>query len=83
VQPPPTKLVESLALPVGKKKCTETAHAGADAKFDYTVTYPSGDVKSETFRSHYKPWQAVCLIGVSKLSSTSTTDGLSSPDATP
>ncbi len=83
VQPPPTKLVESLDLPVGKKKCTETAHAGADAKFDYSVTYASGEVKSETFHSHYKPWQAVCLIGVSKLSSSSTSDGLSSPDATP
>ena len=62
------KLVETLSLPPGKKKCTETAHAGADAEFTYTVTYPNGEVKTEVFKSHYRPWQAVCLIGVEKLS---------------
>lgn len=66
--PPPMKLVETLSLPPGKKKCTETAHAGADAEFTYTVTYPNGEVKTEVFKSHYRPWQAVCLIGVEKLS---------------
>lgn len=66
--PPPMKLIETLDLPPGKKKCTESAHAGADAEFTYTVTYPSGEVKEEVFRSHYRPWQAVCLIGVEKLS---------------
>lgn len=68
VSPPPMKLIETLDLPPGKKKCTETAHAGADASFTYTVTMPSGEVKKETFRSHYRPWQAVCLIGVETLS---------------
>lgn len=76
VSPPPMKLVETLELPPGKKKCTETAHAGADAQFTYTVTYTSGEVKKETFRSHYRPWQAVCLVGVEKLSTSSTEAGL-------
>ncbi len=68
VPPPPMKLVETLELAPGKKKCTEIAHAGADASFVYTVTSPTGEVKKETFRSHYRPWQAVCLVGVEKLS---------------
>ncbi len=70
-QPPPTKFIETLSLPPGRKKCTERAHAGADADFTYTVTYPNGSVKNnknKVFHSHYRPWQAVCLIGVKKLS---------------
>ncbi|OGL73708.1 hypothetical protein A3E39_01910 [Candidatus Uhrbacteria bacterium RIFCSPHIGHO2_12_FULL_60_25] len=66
--PPPGKLVETLDLPPGKKKCTEIAHAGADAEFTYTVTYADGTEKKEVFRSHYRPWQAICLVGVEKLS---------------
>ena len=67
VQPAPTRITPTLSLPVGKKKCSEVAHAGADAAFTYTVTYPSGEVKQVVFHSHYKPWQAVCLLGVDKL----------------
>ncbi len=67
VSPAPMKIVETLDLKPGVKKCTETAHAGADAEFSYTVTYPNGEVKSEIFKSHYRPWQAVCLVGVEKL----------------
>lgn len=66
--PPETKLVETLDLKPGQKKCTEVAHAGADAEFTYKVTYGDGTVKEEVFRSHYRPWQAVCLVGVEKLS---------------
>ncbi|MDF1496724.1 MAG: VanW family protein [Patescibacteria group bacterium] len=63
---PPTKLIETTDLAPGKKKCTESAHAGADAKFSTTITYADGQVREETFLSHYRPWQAVCLIGVEK-----------------
>ncbi len=66
--PPAAKLIETLDLPVGKKKCTERAHAGADAAFTYTVTYSDGTVKTQEFLSHYRPWGEVCLIGVEKLS---------------
>lgn len=68
VQPPPKKIVETLDLPPGKTKCTETAHPGADADLTYTVTYADGTSHQEIFHSHYKPWQAVCLVGVEKLS---------------
>jgi len=68
-KPDPTKLVETLDLPVGEKKCTEHAHNGADAYFDYTVTYPDETVIEKRFTSHYVPWREVCLIGVEKLSS--------------
>ncbi len=67
VSPPPKKIIETLDLPVGKEKCTESAHAGADAEFDYTVTYANGTSTKRTFKSHYKPWQAVCLRGVAEL----------------
>lgn len=66
--PPPTTFIETTDLPVGQKKCTESAHAGADAEFTYTVTYPNGETKQEIFKSHYRPWGAVCLIGVEKIS---------------
>jgi len=66
VKPPATKFLETEDLPVGEKKCTEHAHDGADAEFIYTVTYPTGEVKQETFKSHYIPWREICLIGVPK-----------------
>ncbi len=66
--PEPTKLIETLDLPPGEKKCTEKAHNGADAYFDYRVIYPGGEIKGKRFTSHYVPWQEVCLVGVEKLS---------------
>jgi len=64
VKPGPTKLVETTDLAPGVKKCTERAHTGADAEFTRTITRANGEKESETFTSHYKPWQEVCLIGV-------------------
>lgn len=83
VKPAPTKIIETDKLKPGEKKCTESAHAGADAYFDYTVEYPKSnppeavkeklknqeEIKDEDytlktrFKSHYVPWQAVCLVG--------------------
>ena len=63
VAAPPTKLIPTTDLPVGVKKCSESAHAGASASFDYAVAYADGTYKKETFTSYYKPWGAVCLIG--------------------
>jgi len=68
VKPEPTKIIETLDLKPGEKKCTERAHNGADAYFDYKVTYGSGEIKAKRFSSHYVPWQEVCLLGVEKLS---------------
>ncbi len=71
-KPLPPKYTETLSLPPGQKKCTELSHNGADAFFDYTVTYPDGTVKQKRFTSHYVPWREVCLIGVKTLSASST-----------
>lgn len=68
VSPPPTKLIETTDLAPGVKKCTETAHAGATAQIDYTIEHTDGQSKKVTFTSVYRPWQAVCLIGVAALS---------------
>jgi vancomycin resistance protein YoaR len=64
VKPKPTKIVETFDLPPGEKKCTESAHNGADAYFDYIIIYNNGETKERRFNSHYIPWQEVCLIGV-------------------
>jgi len=75
-KPAPAKYIETLDLAVGEKKCTEHAHNGADAYFDYKVIYPKTKnqekqkIKETRFKSHYVPWRAVCLIGVEKLSTT-------------
>lgn len=61
-----TKMIETEDLKPGEKKCTERAHNGADAYFKRTVSWPEGvgrEKIEETFRSHYVPWQAVCLVG--------------------
>ncbi len=68
VSPGPTKLVETTDLAPGQKKCTERAHTGADAEFTRTITSANGETTVDTFTSHYKPWQEVCLIGVEELS---------------
>ncbi len=68
VKPGPTRLIETLDLKPGEKKCIEKAHTGADAEFRRTVIYPNGEQKVDVFKSHYKPWQEVCLVGVEKLS---------------
>ncbi len=68
VRPGTTKLIETTDLAPGEKNCLESAHAGADAEFTRTITYTDGEQTSETFTSHYKPWRAVCLVGVEELS---------------
>jgi len=72
-KPAATKIIESTDLKPGEKKCTEKAHNGADAYFDYTVTYLNGDIKTNRFKSHYVPWQEVCLIGVATSTPITTT----------
>lgn len=83
VKPAPTKIVETLDLKPGVKKCTESSHNGADAYFDYSVTYPNGEVKDQRFSSHYVPWRAVCLLGVEKLTEPSTEPDTQSASSTP
>lgn len=73
-KPPPTKIIETEELEPGEKKCTEHAVDGADTHFDYTVEYPDGIIKEETFFSHYRPWQEVCLLGVEATSTPEAVD---------
>ncbi len=68
VAAPPTKIVETTDLPPGTKKCTESAHAGVKAYFDRFITRADGTKDEERFHSTYRPWQAVCLVGVESLS---------------
>lgn len=76
VKPEPTKIIESDSLKPGEKKCTESSHNGADAYFDYKVIYPEGStstpIQERRFKSHYVPWQGVCLIGKAAVVATST-----------
>jgi len=74
VSPAPTKIIETTELAVGEKKCTESAHDGADAYFDYSVKYPNGELKEERFASHYIPWRAVCLVGVEEIATSTIED---------
>ncbi len=78
-KPGPIKMVESTELKPGEKKCTENAHNGADAYFDYNVIYKDGRTEKKRFSSHYRPWQAVCLIGATSRSA-STTQETALPD---
>lgn len=83
VKPPAKKLIETTDLKPGQIKCTEKAHNGADAYFDYIVTYASGEAKNKRFNSHYVPWQEVCLVGKETASSTATsTTATTTPQAT-
>jgi vancomycin resistance protein YoaR len=81
VKPEPPKIIETLDLKPGVKKCTEHAHNGADAYFDYKVTYVDGTVKEKRFSSHYVPWQEVCLLGVKELTPPPDTMASSTPTA--
>ena len=87
VKPKPTKYIETTELAPGKERCTESAHNGADAYFDYKVVYPEAatttPVHERRFSSHYVPWQKVCLIGAENLTASSTpTTGVASSSTT-
>ncbi|MFA6526231.1 MAG: VanW family protein [Candidatus Buchananbacteria bacterium] len=74
--PPPTKTVETTDLAPGVKKCTESSHKGISASFNYIVNYADGRNATTTFTSIYKPWQAVCLVGVAAIGVSSSTGNL-------
>lgn len=71
IAPPPTKLINTTDLKPGEKKCTESAHDGLKARFNYTIIYADGTKKEKTFYSIYRPWQEVCLVGVEKVEESS------------
>ncbi|MDP3244190.1 MAG: VanW family protein [bacterium] len=67
IKPPAKKIIETLNLKPGATKCTEKAHIGSDASFVYKVSYLDGQIKEKEFKSRYRPWQEVCLLGVKEL----------------
>src|SRR3989338_839059 len=73
-KPPSKKIIPTTELPEGEEKCTERAHDGADTEFTYTVIYSDGPKKEKIFKSHYRPWQEVCLLGVKELPPAPSTD---------
>jgi vancomycin resistance protein YoaR len=77
--PGETKYIKTEDLKVGETKCIETAHNGADADLKRVITFVDGTIKEEGWHSHYRPWQAVCLVGVEKgtLTATSTAETIS------
>jgi len=64
VKPGPPIYIKTTDLPPGKKKRIEMSHNGADTEFVRKITYPDGRVKKEIWKSHYKPWREVWLVGV-------------------
>lgn len=50
-------------LPVGQTKQVDWAAVGANVSFTRTVTRDGQTLINETFRSNYRPWQAVYLVG--------------------
>lgn len=66
ISPPPKKEILTTSLAPGKVRCTERPHAGATAVFTYAVTYPDGQVKEQEFKSVYRPWGEVCMVGATQ-----------------
>ncbi|MDD5569233.1 MAG: VanW family protein [Candidatus Pacebacteria bacterium] len=64
VRPGTVKMVKTRNLPSGQTSCPYPAYQGADAYFDYRVTYPDGTVKEQKFESHYIPRAKTCYVGI-------------------
>lgn len=62
--PPPELRQEDPTLPKGEVKQVDFAAWGANVYFTRQVANKNGDLLiNETFRSNYRPWQAVYLVG--------------------
>ncbi|MFN3301441.1 MAG: VanW family protein [Patescibacteria group bacterium] len=68
VPPGPPRYIETEELKPGEKKKVEKAVAGADTEFTRIITYPNGERKEEVWKSHYRPWPEVWLIGKESIS---------------
>ncbi len=61
--PPPELRQDDPNLPKGEVKQVDWAAAGANVVFTRVVTRNGETIISETYRSNYRPWQAVFLVG--------------------
>lgn len=66
VPPGPVQFIETEELAPGEKKRIESSHAGADAEFKNVITFPNGVVREENWKSRYRPWPEVWLVGKEK-----------------
>lgn len=57
---------ETDTLPKGVTKQIETPHPGGTATATYRVTYPSGEIKEQIFKSSYRAWPARYLVGTAE-----------------
>ncbi|MCF7906693.1 VanW family protein [Patescibacteria group bacterium] len=63
VQPGPPQFIETDELEPGKKRRIESAHAGAEAKYINTITFPNKITRRDVWVSRYQPWPEVWLVG--------------------
>ncbi len=63
VKPPPIKYQDDPTLPKGVTKQVDWSAWGANVAFRRTVTRGGEVLSDTTFRSAYRPWQAVYLVG--------------------
>ncbi|MBU1031802.1 VanW family protein [Patescibacteria group bacterium] len=61
--PPPELRQDDLTLPRGTVKQVDWAAWGANVSFKRVVTRGGGTIINEIWRSAYKPWQAIYLVG--------------------
>jgi hypothetical protein len=45
-------------------ECTDHQRKGVTAQATTTITYASGEVRTQVFDSVYQPWPKVCLVGI-------------------
>ena len=62
-KPGPPRLIETDELEPGEKEKVESAHSGADAEFKNIITFANGIIKEEIWKSHYRPWPEVWMVG--------------------
>lgn len=65
VPPPPDFYQDDPTLPAGVIKQVDWKAWGAKVAFDWKVVRGNEVLQERTFYSHYKPWQAVFLRGIS------------------
>lgn len=82
VPPGPVKYIETDELAPGEKKLVEKPVAGAKTEFTRTIIYPNGEKKEEIWKSHYRPWPEVWLIGKKPVSAEAATGKPETPSKT-
>ncbi len=61
--PGPAKFIETDELAPGEKKRVEIAHTGASAEFKNIITFPNGSKREDVWKSFYKAWPEVWMVG--------------------